>query len=196
MSSGRSRPLGLRARLTAWTSLVLAASLAAGFGWVHHGLRRVLEARNDAFLGRKAAELLASVAGQQAGGRADLDAEIRREVAAYEDEGLVIVVREPGRLVATPEGDIARRLANHPDRTGMPVTMYLINAGPRFRVLATRPDSHGLSLVLAISLAETEATLAEFDRWVAGGAFAFLVLAVAGGLFLSRQALRPVAESI
>jgi signal transduction histidine kinase len=54
----------------------------------------------------------------------------------------------------------------------------------------------GLSLVLGISLAETEATLAAFDRLVAGGAVAFLVLAVAGGLFLSRQALRPVADSI
>src|SRR5437660_7008812 len=103
MSFGRSRPLGLRTRLTLWTSLVLAASLAAGFAWVHLGLRRVLEARNDAFLERKAAELLASVAGQPAGGRAALDAEIRREVAAYEEEGLVIVVRGPGRLAVTPE---------------------------------------------------------------------------------------------
>ena len=41
---------------------------------------------------------------------------------------------------------------------------------------------HGLSLVLGISLAETEATLAAFDRHVAGGAMAFLGLAVAGGL--------------
>ena len=56
MSFGRSRPLGLRTSLTLWTSLVLASSLAAGFAWVHHGLRRVLEARNDAFLERKAAE--------------------------------------------------------------------------------------------------------------------------------------------
>jgi heavy metal sensor kinase len=196
MSFARSRPLGLRSKLTLWTSLVLATSLAAAFAWVHHGLRRVLEARNDAFLERKAAELLASVAGEQAGGRAALDAEIRREVAAYEDEGLMIAVREPGRLSVTPEGDVARSLADHPDRTGTPLTVRPISVGPRFRLLATRPDAQGLSLVLAISLTETEATLAEFDRWVAGGAGAFLVLAVAGGLLFSRQALRPVAESI
>src|SRR6516162_3209654 len=98
MCSARSRPLGLRTRLTLWSSLVLAASLAAGFGWVHYGLRRVLEAKNDAFLERKAAELLAGVAEQQPGGMAELEAEIRREVLAYEAEGLMVVVRQPGRL--------------------------------------------------------------------------------------------------
>ena len=61
-----TRPLGLRVKLTLWSSLVLAASLAAGLVWVHYGLRRVLEARNDAFLERKAAELLASVSGDKA----------------------------------------------------------------------------------------------------------------------------------
>jgi heavy metal sensor kinase len=74
--------------------------------------------------------------------------------------------------------------------------LRLDDAGPRFRVLETRPDDEGLSLVLAISLVGTEVTMAEFDRMVAGGAAAFLVLAIAGGLLLSRQALRPVAESI
>src|SRR4051812_30283374 len=118
MSFGRSKPLGLRTKISLWTSLVLATSLAVVFAWVHHGLRRVLEARNDAFLERKATELLASVEGQEVGGRAALYAEIRREVAAYEDDGLVIAVREPGRLTAAPEGDIARRLADQPARTG------------------------------------------------------------------------------
>ncbi len=61
MSFARIRPLGLRMKLALWTSLVLTASLTAGFAWVHRGLRRVLEGRNDAFLYRKAAELLAGV---------------------------------------------------------------------------------------------------------------------------------------
>jgi two-component system, OmpR family, sensor kinase len=50
--------------------------------------------------------------------------------------------------------------------------------------------------VLGISLTESEATLAAFDRFDGGGAAVFLILAISGGLFLSRQALRPVAESI
>ena len=50
MSSARRRPLGLRTRLMLWWGLVLAGTMAAGFLWVHFGLVRVLESRNDAFL--------------------------------------------------------------------------------------------------------------------------------------------------
>ncbi len=196
MSFGKSRPLGLRTRLTLWTSLVLATSLGVGFGWVHHGLRRVLEGRNDAFLHQKAAELLASLVSQQPGGREALEEEIEREVEAYEDEGLVILVVEPKHVVATPDGEISQQLTNLALQPGTPVTLPIPDKRPRLRVLATPPNAQGLSLILAISLAGTETTLAEFDRWVAGGAFAFLVLAVAGGRLLSAQALRPVAESI
>ena len=196
MCSATIRPLGLRTKLALWSSLVLAASLAAGFGWVHHGLRRVLDARNDAFLERKAAELLAVVADQRPGGLTELEAEIRREVLAYEPEGLIVVVREPGRVSYSPRNAAARRLAGRPGPPGSPVTVRFDDTGGRYRVLAAFPRDGGLALDLGISLAETDATLAAFDRLVAGGALAFLLLAVAGGLFLSRQALRPVAASI
>lgn len=194
MSFASHRPLGLRTKLALWTSLVLTASLAAGFAWVHFGLRRVLEARNDAFLHRKAAELLASVSdGEET---SDLEAEIRREVSAYEAEGLIIIVREPGRVSVAPQTAEALPLADQPGPPGKPRTIRSPKSKERFRVLHTLPQKGGLSLEVGISLAETEATLAEFDRFVAGGTVAFLVLAVAGGLFLSRQAFRPVAESI
>ena len=45
--------LGLRARLTLWTTLMLAASLAASFAWVHYELRGLLEAKTDAALERE-----------------------------------------------------------------------------------------------------------------------------------------------
>ena len=196
MSSAKTKPLGLRTKLTLWSSLVLAASLAAGFAWVHYGLRRVLDARNDAFLERKAAELLAAVADQRPGGTSDLEAEIRREVMAHEPEGLIVVVRQPGRVSVAPRTAAALRLADRTVPPGMPRTIGLADAGGRYRVLAAPSRSGVLSLELGISLAETEATLAAFDRLVAGGAVVFLILAIAGGLFLSRQALRPVAESI
>jgi heavy metal sensor kinase len=175
---------------------VLAASLAAGFGWVHYGLRRVLEAKNDAFLERKAAELLAGVAEQQPGRTAELEAEIRREVLAYEPEGLIVVVRQPGRFSVDPGTAAARQLAARPVPSGPPVTIGLDDTRQRYRVLAATSREGGLMLKLGISLAETEMTLTAFDRLVAGGALAFLLLAVIGGLFLSRQAIRPVAASI
>jgi two-component system heavy metal sensor histidine kinase CusS len=196
MSSAKIRPLGLRTRLTVWSSLVLAASLAAGFGWVHYGLRRVLESRNDAFLKRTAAELLAAVADHGPGGTSDLDATIRREVNAHEPEGLIVVVRQPGRVSVAPRTAAALRLADRPLPTGTPGTVILDDTGQRYRVLAAPSAPGGLTLELGISLAETEATIAEFDRLVAAGALAFLLLAFAGGLFLSRQAFRPVSESI
>jgi heavy metal sensor kinase len=196
MCSAKIRPLGLRTRLTLWSSLVLAASLAAGFGWVHYGLRRVLEVKNDAFLERKAAELLAVVEDHRPGGLAELEAEIRREVQAYEPEGLIVAVRRPGRVSIDPGTAVARQLAACPVLPGPPVTIGLDGTGQRYRMLAATTPDGGLTLGLGISLAETEATLAAFDRLVVGGALAFLLLAAIGGLFLSRQALRPVAASI
>jgi heavy metal sensor kinase len=196
MSSAKIKPLGLRTQLALWSSFVLAASLVAGFAWVHFGLRRVLDARNDAFLERKAAELLASVTDHGPGGTTDLEAEIGREVLAYEAEGLIVVVRHAGRVSVAPSTAVAMRLADQVVKTGRPRTIGLAAAGGRYRVLATPSRPGDLSLELGISLAETEATLAAFDRFVAGGAVVFLILAILGGLFLSRQALRPVAESI
>jgi heavy metal sensor kinase len=196
MFSARSRPLGLRTRLALWTSLTLAASLTAGFAWVHHGLRRVLEAKNDAFLERTAAELRAVVVDHGAGATSELEAAINREVLANEAAGLIVVVREPGRTFIAPRTGLAQTLADWPVPRDMPCTVGLTGSRGQFRVFNTTSATAGLSLELGISLAETESMLAEFDRRVAGGSVVFLILAVAGGLFLSRQALRPVAESI
>ena len=196
MSSVKTNPLGLRTKLTLWSSLILAASLAAGFAWVDYGLRRVLDARNDAFLERTASELLAAVADHSQWGTSDLDPAIRREVMAHEPEGLVVVVRQSGRVSVAPRTAAALRLADQVVPPGIPRTVRPVDAGGRYRVLAVRSQSGVLSLELGISLAETEATLAAFDQLVAAGAAVFLILAVAGGLFLSRQALRPVADSI
>jgi heavy metal sensor kinase len=196
MSSAKTRPLGLQTKLTLWTGLMLALSLGAGFAWVHYGLRRVLRERNDAFLERKAAELLAIVKGHHAGEASELESEIGREVSAYEPEGLIVVVRESGRVSVAPRTAPALRLAERPVSVGAPRTVELEAEGPLYRVLAAHSRAGGLTLELGISLAETEATLAAFDRLVAGGVVVFLAIALVGGMFLSRQALRPVGESI
>ena len=196
--------LGLRARLMLWTAAMLALSLAAGFAWVHHGLRGVLGSRNDAFLERKAAELTALIREEGEGGREALQAEIRREVAAYQAEGLIVIVRFPDRVEVTPSGDVGRRLADQVavlDSSPIPRTLILAGSEENYRVIRTTLAESGapgavLELGLALALAETEATLAQFDRRVAAGGLAFLALAVGGGLILSRQALRPVARSI
>jgi heavy metal sensor kinase len=196
MSSARTRPLGLQTKIMLWTSLALAVSLGAGFVWVHFGLRRVLQARNDTFLEQTAAELLECGTDRAAGGESDLEATIRREVSAHEAEGLIVVIRESGRVSFNPSTAPARRLAGRPVPVGAPRTIELPEEGPSYRVLAVASRAGGPTLEVGISLAETEATLAAFDRMVAGGAVAFLALAMVGGSILSAQALRPVGESI
>jgi heavy metal sensor kinase len=179
-----------------WWGLVLVATMAAGFLWVHFGLVRVLESRNDAFLERKAAELLAVVRDERPGGREELAAEIGREVMAYEPEGLIVVVREPARVSHAPKTPTAELLAARPAPPRSPQTIELAGVPSRFRVLTAFSAGAGLSLELGMSLAETEKTIAAFDRQIAGGALAVLILAAAGGVLLSRQALHPVAQSI
>jgi heavy metal sensor kinase len=204
MSCEKSKPLrlGLRATLTLWTTLVLAASLAAGFAWAHHELRAVLESRNDASLERKGEEMADLVGDAQTGGRALLEAEIRREVAVYKGEGLVVVLRRPSAVLVAPVSEKVLRLADKMASVsvGTPaLTINLPGTGERHRIRRfslAPPWERGSSLDLAVSLTETENTLAQFDRRVAAGGLAFLGLAVAGGIILSRQALRPVAQSI
>jgi two-component system OmpR family sensor kinase len=201
MSFARIRPLGLRTRLMVWTSLVLLASLVAGFAWVQHGLRTVLEAKDDALLERKSSELRAALQDGRPEAVRDFEAEIRREVEAYESEGLVIVFRRPGTLLVAPDEEpgreFAARMSGLPNATRFD-TLTLSGSKGRYRSLRTQLPSTGNGSVLdmGLSLRGTEATLAQFDARVAAGGLAFLGLAVVGGLILSRQALRPVAVSI
>lgn len=128
-----------------------------------------------------------------------LEAEIGREVEAYAAEGLVVVVRSPGRVLVAPESEKSRMLAGRMSSLDVERTLDAVTlpeSTERFRVVRVPLGPPGDTLELGMSLAELESTLAQFDRRVAGGGMVFLVLAVLGGLFLSGQALRPVALSI
>ncbi len=205
MSSVKSdapRRWGLRERLSLWTALVLSVSLLAAFSWVHYGLRSVLEAKNDLFLARKGAELTAAVRDAHDGGQDALEAEIRREVETYEEEGLVVVVRRPGKIEVTPPTEQARRIAEHLASLPIgaaPQTVDFSQGAGRHRILRVMMEPSGqpaYPLDLAFSLAETETILSQFDRRTATGGLGFLLLALAGGFLFSRQALQPVAASI
>lgn len=196
MCFGRSRGPGLGTRLALWTSVVLAASFAAGFAWVHHGLDQILQARNDVFLERKAAELLAAADQGAPGVGAELEAEIAREVLAYEADGLVMVLRSPGQTIVQPRTESALALEAARVEPGEPADRVLGGDSVPYRVLGAASRSGRTRLVLGISLRETRATLAAFDRRVAGGSLAFLAIAAGGGFLLARLALKPVSESI
>ncbi|HQU42656.1 MAG TPA: hypothetical protein PK867_07580, partial [Pirellulales bacterium] len=95
--------LGLRARITAWTASMLGVALVAALVWGHHNLRTVLELKSDGLLEGKMAEL-ASVIRETpaASAQAKLADEIRREVVAHREEGLVVVVRGAGTSIVAP----------------------------------------------------------------------------------------------
>lgn len=187
--------LGLRARITTWTTVIVGLSLAAGLGWVRHSLRRVLETEDDALLQRKSQELLAA-ARDETGGMRALWAEVDREVAAYRDEGLVIILHEARRRRLAPADPISAELADCLDEAkfGKVVTVELPKTHQRFRVLRTNDER--LKLDVALSLAGTQSTLSRFDQQLGTGSIVFLGAAVLGGLLLARQSLRPVTASI
>ncbi|HUY33386.1 MAG TPA: ATP-binding protein [Pirellulales bacterium] len=183
---------------------MLFVSLLTGFAWAHANLRVVLESRNDVFLQNKLTELASLLKEESFESQgAALLAEIRREVAAYGDQGLVIVVRGMGDGDWTvPSDEVARGVAERLAAAGLgeaAETIAVPQTGVRHRAAERKLDAgdhRAVTLQLALSLAETEAALNHFDRRMAAGALAFLALAAAGGWLLSRQALRPVAESI
>ena len=199
MSFVRTRPLGLRAKLALWSTLVLAASLAAGFLWVHAGLESVLAAKNDAFLAQKLVELLAVERDEGSGGPEEFLAEIHREAEAYEAAGLVVIVRSPGNVLVAPRSELGARLADDLTRDRpekVPATIVSGGYRERFRVVGVPLDRPGQRLELGLSLRETESTILQFDRRVATGGLIFLLLAALGGRFLSRLALRPMARIV
>ena len=199
MHFARIRPPGIGTRLMVWSTAIVAASLAAGFVWVHFGLRSVLEAQNDTFLAQKGAELLAVMRDSRSGGEDAFLAEVRREVVAYEAEGLVVVVRSRGTTFVAPSSElndqVARGLATRKQRPSLE-TISLPGSRNRYRVVRIELRPPDQILELGLSLAETESTLSQFDRRVAAGGLIFLAVAALSGWFLSRQALRPVAASI
>src|SRR5438105_4461194 len=131
MFSARNRAsrLGLRAQMMLWTTAILAVSLGAGFAWVHHGLRTVLEAKNDAFLAGKADELGSVARDVRVGGREAMEAEVHREVEAYASQGLVVVVRRPGAVEVAPPSETALRLAERLSRINLSSTPRTVRLG-------------------------------------------------------------------
>jgi heavy metal sensor kinase len=193
----RLKPRGLRFRIVVWMTAVLAASLLAGFFWVRHALWIVLSAENDAFLARTAAELatVAGDGGEQ--GRAELEAEIHREVDAQEGQELIVIVQFPDSTIIAPVSGTSRRLAERLPSiptTSRPQTIETPQDGA-FRLLHISNANLG-RLDLALSLRKTRRTLAQFDRRVAAGGLVFLAISLAGGFWLAQQAVRPVAQSI
>lgn len=197
------RRLGLRARIAVWTAVMFAAALGAAFAWGHHNLRTILRQKSDALLKGKMAELASVIRESPTQSLpAKLAEEIRREVIAHREEGLVVVLRRGEAMSVAPRSSVAEELGSLVHLIGQGNEIQAIplpRSGQTYRILRSRIDiAEGEPYLLDIGhdLSTMETLLAVFDRRVAAGGSVFLVAAVWGGFFLSRRALEPVARSI
>lgn len=194
--------LGLRARIAVWTAAMLGAALVAAFAWSHHNLRTILERKSDDLLAGNMGELASVIRESSATSvQAKLADEIRREVVAHSDEGLVVVARRGGTTIVAPRSAVAEELATLLQSRRRPGihTLFLPRSATTYRVVSSEVGVGGdesYRLEIGHDLSATEKLLADFDRHLAAGGILFLVAAVCGGYFLSRRALDPVARSI
>ena len=182
---------------------MLALSLIAALVWGHQNLRAILEQKNDALLEGKRRELASlALEASDRSSEAQLIAEMRREVAAYRGEGLVVVYRGAEETVLAPDSPASREISSLLlDLRGgaAPRTIEIGRPPKPYRVLQSSlapRERKPVSLDLALDLSPTTRLLSDFDRRLSVGGLGFLAIAVWGGFFLSRRALRPVAESV
>src|SRR5436190_6122880 len=206
MSSEPIRRLrwGLRTRLLIYTSGVIGLTLAAAFLWSVYNLRSVLSDRNDAFLRHELSEFLGDSVeiGKNADETEDRLDEFLHEAKNCEEAGLYVVLKHNGPTHVFPQENNAETFAKaigdgpfNPDLhtlelPGIPAGVRAIG-----RELPVR-DGTLWTVVLGLPLAETENTLTTFIARLGAGGAAFLIVAAVGGLFLTRQAMQPVANSI
>src|SRR5437868_3491603 len=195
---------GLRTRLLVYTSGVIALTLAAAFLWSVYNLRDILHDRNDAFLRHELSEFIGASAEISNGSDQTEDPldEFLHEAKACEEAGLYVLLRHEGQKHVFPMGDLAETFAKAA-RDGPfspePRTLEVPGVPDGIRVVgAVLPVRLGApwTVELGMPLVETKRTVTTFVARLGAAGAAFLVVAFVGGLFLTRQAMQPVAQSI
>lgn len=202
VSTDRAR-FPLRTRILAATIATLLLAMIAAFIWSAVNLRSILDTRNDRFLSQKIAELTSALRDQNSVHRPEaLTSELRREIDAHTDLGLFAILWRDGVPDLFPANDamgaIERLLRSiDPEQRRRMLTIRRENS--RIRIVRSQPqnvDGVSWEIEIGMSLDETDAALADFYRRLALGGIAFLALAVAGGMVLTRLSVRPIAEAI
>lgn len=195
--------LTLRTRILASTTGLLALAIIAAFTWSALNLRNILQDRNDRFLLQKLSELTTALHEQASDQTATaLIAELRREIDAHSDNGLFAVLRRGDIADFFPDNDstrIAERQIQIVDPNRRQTEITFGAAESRLRLIRSRPemvDGVEWAIDLGMHLKETDATLGDFDRRLAFGGAAFLVLAFVGGVVLTGLSLRPIVDGI
>jgi two-component system OmpR family sensor kinase len=188
--------MSLRARLLAATLALVAFGLVVADIATYSALRSFLHQRIDRQLEGAARSVERVLAPER---RGPADGPLRQLGTAT--PGVFVQVRGPnGRVVATAEGrgpDAPVATPRLPDDLGIEVRVFTVDSvesgGPRFRV-RTGPARPNGTLVVALPLDETRATLDRLlviELLVTVGV---LLSAAALGVWLVRLGLRPLAD--
>jgi heavy metal sensor kinase len=199
LATPKGRPgLTLRARLVASTIVAVAIALAVGFIWARRNLNQVLVEQLDETLAIKHQELSAVAAGSLE----MLDRELHREIEVYERVAMTVRIDLGDRVLVAPDDRDGRRIAAHLKSASSgkgTQTIPAVDEIPTLRVMSGRFSVAGRELGdISIALSQEPAyeTLRLFDRRVLLGGLTLLIIAVPVGLWLYRQALRPVTKAV
>ncbi len=182
--------MSIRLRLTLWYSAVLLLALVLFGGGMSWALEEHLGEGIDTRLSQRAEGIRTVLLTEWRGISREQLVEELSEVAHASPEGALIRVRDDhGPLLEST-------VLAHEPAVSQPTGSTRIIAGHSYRVLNTRIDCCGgrYELLVAGSLDEMSAVLRDFRQLLWMMVPAVLMIACAGGYWISRRALAPVDD--
>jgi heavy metal sensor kinase len=190
------KALSIRARLTAWYSLILALSLGVFGGFAYFAMHRSIRVAVDAGLRQRLEGLRVIIAKSAPQGEAELKDELSEFDAGQGGGGRVRVADRTGRELYASPGMESSSAADQGASGFTPFNKKF--HGAKFRVVRDTIEVSGNRYPVEVAV-YTE----DFDRAIDGFRMVmysiaplFLVLATLGGYWMSRRALAPVDEII
>jgi len=188
------KPFGVRDRLTALYSLVLALSLGLFGGIAYFAMRHSIRVTVDADLRQRLEGTRAIILEDAPRGRAALNDELREFADGLGPSGRLLVMDTNGSVIfASPDFEsLSWREYQRPNRR---IFKEDIDGQP-FRALRETIDVTGnhYDVELAVSTEDFDQSLAHFLLLLYLTVPMFLVVAGFGGYWMSRRALGPVDE--
>lgn len=188
------RPIGVRVRLAAWYTLILAISLSVFGGVAYFAMHRSIRATLDGGLRERMAGVRAIIVADAPHGRGELIDELQEYAEGEGSESKLRVADAHGLIVFASPG-----IESLPQRTwhGRRLVEYTARiGGKRFRILRQSIEVAGVQYeaTLAHSTADFDRALYLFRVALYLAAPLFLAVAALGGYWLSGRALSPVDE--
>lgn len=185
---------GIRLRLTAWYSLILALSLCVFGAGAYFAMRTSIRATVNAELLQRLEGIRRIINEDAPAGPAALTDELREFADGLGQGGLVRVAAADGRTFFASRGIEVPPENAHGRKTSFPFKLEV--DGEEYRVLRETIEVAGLPYDVTVgnSVKGFDRALARFRLTLYAAVPVFLLLAALGGYWMSRSALAPVDE--